>query len=310
LRELKRLITRVAQTDSTVLIQGETGTGKELVAGAIHRSSKRNRAPLVRVNCSTLSSQLADSELFGHERGAFTGAVQRRSGRFEQAGGGTLFLDEIGELPLETQAKLLRVLQEREFERVGGHETLRADVRLLAATNRDLKGLVKQGLFRADLYYRLNVVPIDVPSLRERSSDIPALVEHFMLHLERRLGRELGRVSEEGLRKLAMHTWPGNVRELQNALERAAVLSEGARELRVVLQLEDQADEAPSSTPSIAQHSDEVVCETLEQAERRTILAALTKTRWRLSGSAGASALLGMHPNTLRQRMKRLGITR
>jgi PAS domain S-box-containing protein len=324
LRELKRMITRVASSDCTVLIQGETGTGKELVANALHRLSARATGPYVRVNCSTLSSQLADSELFGHERGAFTGAMQRRAGRFEQARSGTLFLDEVAELPLDTQAKLLRVLQEHEFERVGGNDVIRAEVRLLAATNRDLRGLVREGRFREDLYYRLNVLPLPVPNLRSRLSDIPALVEHCLHQLEQRMGRELGRVGEEGLRKLAAHSWPGNVRELHNVIERAAVLSEGTTELlpsafefedpaplgTVALGTPPEALRAPSEPPRAQADPSEPVSETLEQAERRTILAALTKTRWRLAGTTGASTLLGLHPNTLRHRMKKLGIAR
>jgi hydrogenase-4 transcriptional activator len=316
MRELKRLITRVASTDCTVLIQGETGTGKELVASAIHRLSERAAGPLIRVNCSMLSTQLVDSELFGHERGSFTGATQRRIGRFEQARTGTLFLDEIGELPLDTQAKLLRVLQEREFERLGGSEVQHADVRVLAATNRDLKALVREGRFRADLYYRLNVFPLPVPSLRIRASDIPALVEHCLHRLEQRMGRELGRVGEDGLRKLATHTWPGNVRELHNVIERAAVLGEGSAELGPALfEFEDAGEPCSASAPQLPANKhrhtvdDESGCETLEHAERRTILAALDKTRWRLAGAAGAGAVLGMHPNTLRHRMKKLGIT-
>jgi transcriptional regulator with GAF, ATPase, and Fis domain len=313
---MMRLVARIAATESTVLIQGETGTGKELVARAIHRMSRRATGPMVRLNCGTLSSQLADSELFGHERGAFTGAVQRRAGRFEQAYGGTLFLDEVGELPLETQAKLLRVLQEREFERVGGNDTVQADVRLIAATNRDLKSLIAEGRFRADLFFRLNVVPVLVPSLRSRTSDIPSLVQQFLRRLEVRLGRELGRLGETSLRRLMAYHWPGNIRELHNVMERAAIMSDTAEiDVPEDLLAFDGMNPAPednvsSHRPSVAAVPRTPQLTALEDVEREHILAILEQTRWRLSGSAGAAAILGLHPNTLRHRMKKLSIGR
>jgi PAS domain S-box-containing protein len=309
LRETLQLVRRIAATDSTVLIQGETGTGKELIAQAIHRLSPRAHAPMVRVNCGAICAQLADSELFGHEKGAFTGALVKRAGRFEQAFGGTLFLDEVGELPLETQAKLLRVLQEREFERVGGNTTLCADVRVVAATNRDLKTLVKQGSFRADLFFRLNVVPVHVPSLQSRASDIPALTDQFLRRLEVRQGRRLGNVSREGLDRLARYGWPGNVRELQNVLERAAVLSDG-EEVVIPEELlspdDDSAAEAPLDAAHVAGPADtsdpppplEARANNalaLDEVERKHILQVLAMTRWRVSGPSGASSMLLLH---------------
>ena len=317
LREMLRLVNRIAPTESTVLIQGETGTGKELVARSIHHQSRRRSGPLIRVNCGAISPQLADSELFGHERGAFTGAVSQRLGRFELACGGTLFLDEVGELPLETQSKLLRVLQEREFERVGGSETLTADVRLVAGTNRDLRAWVKAGKFRSDLFFRLNVVPIDVPALRDRIEDVPALVDAFLRQLERRWGRPLGRVTASGLARLDAYHWPGNVRELQNVVERAAILADGdAIDIPAGLLafLGDGAPEMSSVAPPAAPVRGGKGCSftggSLKQVERDHIMQALERTHWRLAGASGAGALLGIHPNTLRHRMKKLGIQR
>ena len=319
------MIDSVAHSTSTVLLQGESGIGKELVARAIHRTSQRRSGPLIRLNCAAISSQLADSELFGHEKGAFTGAVSRRAGRFEQADGGTLFLDEVGELSLQTQAKLLRVLQEREFERVGGNDTLTADVRVIAATNRDLKSLVHEGTFRADLYFRLSVVPVYVPPLRDRTSDIPALADRFLRQLEVRLGRGLGRISARGMASLLRYHWPGNVRELQNVIERAAILADDG-EVAIPEELLAFSDPAETSLPPAsdrggpgseqpAKPAGDVAATsgslpTLEAVERQHILQALEQTRWRLSGPAGAGAVLGMHPNTLRHRMKKLGIRR
>lgn len=311
LRETQRLIARVAPLDSTILIRGETGVGKELVAQSLHALSQRSAGPLVRLNCGALPSQLADSELFGHEQGAFTGAVKRRQGRFEQASGGTLFLDEVGELPLETQAKLLRVLQEHEFERVGGNTTISADVRVVAATNRDLEQAVREGTFRSDLYFRLNVLPIYVPPLRDRATDIPELANTFLQQLEIRYGRRLGRFSSDDMDRLVAHPWPGNVRELHNLVERASLLSEGA-----TIQLPVDFCVAPprtSSTPTReeAQAVDPVRSTgSLDEIERQHILRVLESTHWRLSGPTGASAILGLHPNTLRHRMKKLGIQR
>jgi formate hydrogenlyase transcriptional activator len=327
LRETMRLAERIAVTHSTVLIQGETGTGKELIARAIHRLSPRHDGPLVRVNCAAISSQLVESELFGHEKGAFTGAVQQRAGRFEQAHGGTLFLDEVGELPLETQAKLLRVLQERELERVGGNATLKVDVRVIAATNRDLRALVRDGGFRSDLYFRLDVVPIRVPRLRERRSDIPALADHFLLQLEQRWGRQLGRLSERALDELLAYEWPGNVRELANVIERAAILNDGGpievpSELLAFAaeaELSGGTSTAPRVTPASVERelpgpaparAEREPLPKLADIERAHILRALEAARWRLAGPDGAGAVLGMHPNTLRHRMKKLRIER
>jgi len=338
LRETMRLCERIASTESTVLIQGETGTGKELIASAIHRLSPRRDGPLVKLNCAAIASQLVESELFGHEKGAFTGAAQQRAGRFEQAQGGTLFLDEVGELPLETQAKLLRVLQERELERVGGNTTLRLDVRVIAATNRDLGALVAEGRFRSDLYFRLHVMPVRVPPLRERRADIPELCEHFLRELEQRWGRRLGALSERARERLGRYAWPGNVRELSNVIERAAILSDGASidvpeellafgsgsrspspfdavaspssERRSSESSRSSESPHPSEPTSDAPASSKTDVSTLADVERAHILRALEATRWRLAGPEGAGALLGMHPNTLRHRMKKLRIER
>ena len=322
LRETQRLIARVAPLDSTILIRGETGVGKELVAQSLHALSRRSAGPLVRLNCGALPSQLADSELFGHEQGAFTGAVKRRQGRFEQASGGTLFLDEVGELPLETQTKLLRVLQEHEYERVGGNTTMAADVRVVAATNRDLEQAVREGTFRSDLYFRLNVLPIYVPPLRDRVGDIPELANTFLQQLEVRYGRRLGRFASADMERLVSYPWPGNVRELQNLVERAALLSDGAV---ISLPADFCSGKVRSTATNLSAHSSMLTREPppsasppsdaggtgrLEDIERQHILQVLENTRWRLSGPSGASEILGLHPNTLRHRMKKLGIQR
>ena len=296
------MVARVAGTDSTVLIQGETGTGKELVARAIHQLSARREGPLVKVNCGAIATNLIESELFGHERGAFTGAEKRRTGRFEQAHGGTIFLDEISELPLDAQVKLLRILQEREVEPLGGDKPVPVDVRVVAATNRDLGEQVERGRFRMDLFYRLNIVPLRVPPLRERRSDIPALVEHFLSELEERWQRPLGRVDETGLARLCRHDFPGNVRELQAVLERAALASDSD-----VLCIPEFAG-VPRKAFRAAQRNEPA--ESLKDVERRHILHALEQTCWRISGNDGAALLLGLHPNTLRYRMKKLGLGR
>jgi formate hydrogenlyase transcriptional activator len=317
LRETLRLVERVAATSSTVLIEGETGTGKELIANAIHRLSQRRDAPLVRVNCAAISAQLAESELFGHEKGAFTGASQQRAGRFEQAHGGTLFLDEVSELAPESQAKLLRVLQEGELERVGGNTTLTVDVRVIAATNRDLRGLVQAGRFRSDLYFRLHVVPIRVPRLAERRSDIPSLADHFLRQLEQRWGRKLGSLSEAALARLLAYDWPGNVRELGNVVERAALVSTSGT-IDVPLDLLEPGavvqqaaePECVEPPPSASPPAESGSLTTMAEVERAHILRALTACRWRLAGPGGAGALLGVHPNTLRHRMKKLQIER
>jgi DNA-binding NtrC family response regulator len=299
LSEVRARIAQVAPTDSTVLIQGETGTGKELVARAVHEASARRGRPLVALNCAALPRELVESELFGHEKGAFTGALQQRRGRFELAEGGTLLLDEVGELPPEAQAKLLRVLQERSFERVGGTQTLRADVRVIAATNRDLQAQVGEGRFRADLFYRLNVFPIVLPPLRERRADIPQLVQHLAEKTARKLGRELEAVSPAFIERAGAHDWPGNVRELENVIERALIMSGGT--------LLDGSDvfsvvAAPSkASPSFAG-------QTLEAMERAYIERVLEGAGGQIEGERGAARILGLNPSTLRGRLRKLGI--
>jgi transcriptional regulator with GAF, ATPase, and Fis domain len=299
LREVIRQVKQVAGVETTVLLTGETGTGKEVVARAIHALSPRRDRPMIKVNCGAIPQGVVESELFGHERGAFTGALQRRIGRFELAHKGTLFLDEVGELPLDTQIKLLRVLQEQEFERVGGGQPITVDVRLIAATNRDLEREVAEGRFRADLFYRLNVFPIHIPPLRERPSDIPPLVRHFLAHFQRKLGKPLKRTTPESLERLQRYTWPGNIRELQNVVERAAVLARGpVVEIADALRMSGGAPEAGAEEP-IA---------TLEESERLLVKRALSATNGRIHGPDGAAALLGLNGNTLRSRMQKLGI--
>ncbi len=298
LRAVLRRVRQVAPADSTVLLVGETGTGKELVARAIHRLSPRREHSLIKVNCAAIPSGLVASELFGHERGAFTGAVQRRLGRFELADGGTLFLDEVGELPLDVQAALLRVLQEQEFERVGGSAPVRVDVRLVAATNRDLDADVAAGRFRADLFYRLNVFPVPIPPLRERLEDLPMLVAHFVQLHARRLGKPLTGVSAESLARLTHYSWPGNVRELQNVMERSCVLSPGP----VVVVADSLEPGRLAPTPEPQRFA------SLEDVERGHIRRALERTEGVIHGPRGAARLLGLHPNTLRSRMERLGM--
>ena len=299
MREVVDYVRMVAATDSTVLICGETGTGKELVARAVHRLSGRRAHAFVTVNCAAIPTALLESELFGHERGAFTGAVVSRIGRFELANHGTIFLDEVGEAPLELQPKLLRVLQEREFERLGSQHTIQTDVRLVAATNANLSGMVAAKRFRADLYYRLNVFPIQVPPLRERPEDIPVLVRHFAREAARLMNRRVLWVSPHAMDALLSHSWPGNVRELQNFIERAVIRSNGD-ELRVPLEdLEEDAEVADRAAPG-----------TLDEAERLHILETLKKTRWVLSGPRGAAQRLGINRSTLQFRMKKLGIER
>ena len=290
----------VAPTDSTVLILGETGTGKELIARAIHTTSSRSRRPFVKLNCAAIPTGLLESELFGHEKGAFTGAIAQRIGRFELADGGTVFLDEVGEIPLELQTKLLRVLQEREFERLGSTRTLRTDARLIAATNRELQKMVEQRTFREDLFYRLNVFPIYVPALRERSEDIPLLVHHFAQRFARRMNRTIETIPAETMAALTRYPWPGNIRELQNLIERAVILSPGPV-LQVPLQDLDNRT---------APRRDNGKDQTLEAAERAHILAILNETRWVLAGPRGAAARLGMNRSTLQFRLKKLGIVR
>jgi formate hydrogenlyase transcriptional activator len=288
----------VAPTEATVLIRGETGTGKELLARAVHDRSRRKDRPLVKVNCGSIPSGLMESELFGHEKGAFTGATQRRIGRFELANGGTIFLDEVTELPSDTQVKLLRVLQEGEFERVGSSQTMKVDVRVIAATNRDLHGAVRSGTFRSDLFYRLNVFPLEVPSLRERREDIPLLVNFFLSKFGKKLGKEIRGVAQRGMESLKQYSWPGNIRELQNVVERAVIVASGP----VV-----QIDESILRSEAAAQ---EVSVDTLENVERSHIVRALNETNWVIHGKKGAAEILGINPSTLRSRMEKLGIKR
>jgi PAS domain S-box-containing protein len=301
----------VASTDSSVLILGETGTGKEMIARAVHAQSKRQAQPLIKVNCAALPSGLIESELFGHEKGAFTGATDRRIGRFELANGGTLFLDEIGELPPEVQVKLLRVLQEREFERVGGSKTIRVDVRLIAATNRDLNQLVAAGQFRQDLYYRLNVFPVHLPPLRERPGDIPLLVHYFVTRYAAKIGRHLTRVPTPVMQRLVTYAWPGNVRELENVIERAVILSPGPDlllEPEVLPSVYSKASVNGGTVPNTPASPEGG--RTLEQAERHHIISVLQQTDWRIEGPQGAARLLKVNPSTLRSRIKKLGIRR
>jgi PAS domain S-box-containing protein len=288
-------IMQVAPTDSTVLITGETGTGKELVARAIHGASMRKDRVLIKVNCGALSPTLIESELFGHEKGAFTGAIGRKQGRFELANGGTIFLDEIGELPPELQVKLLRVIQESEFERIGGTKTIKVDVRIIAATNRNLEAEVEQGGFREDLWYRLNVYPITIPPLRQRKEDIPLLVEHFCRTYAKKFGKTISSISPRAMQSLQAHSWPGNVRELANVIERAVIHTQGG-----VLQVDERFDQVVTATPT----------QTLEDVERDYIVRTLENTGWRVEGQYGAAKILGLNPSTLRTRMLKLGIQR
>lgn len=314
LLELLRKVDQVAPTDSSVLIYGETGTGKELIARAIHDRSNRKDRPLVKVNCSAISAGLVESELFGHVKGAFTGAFERRIGRFELADGGTIFLDEVGELPLDTQVKLLRVLQEREFEPVGSNRSIHVDVRIICATNRNLQDSISEGTFRSDLYYRLNVFPLEVPPLRDRRSDIPQLAMFFLSRYARNLGKKVDGVSTAATERLTNYSWPGNVRELQNVIERALILCSGP-----VLELENDLTKVSASPviPDFAEDVSDVTryagqssLKTLHEVERAHILAVLQETHWVIEGLSGAAKTLGMHPNTLRHRMEKLGIKR
>jgi PAS domain S-box-containing protein len=291
-------IEKVARTDTPVLITGETGTGKELVARAIHSASARNHRPLVKVNCAALPSTLIESELFGHERGAFTGADSRRQGRFELSDGATIFLDEIGDLPMESQVKLLRVLQEGEFERLGSNKTFKTDVRIIAASNRDLNAEVERGLFRKDLWYRLNVFPITVPPLRERREDIPPLLAHFVARFSKRSGRAIDSIPAATMNSLENYTWPGNVRELANVIERAVISS---KESTLVLAEPLDAWETIQAPIQV---------KSLEEIERDYILEVLEATGGRIEGPRGAARILGLNPSTLRGRIAKLRITR
>jgi formate hydrogenlyase transcriptional activator len=295
-----REIQTVAPTDSTVLISGETGSGKELVARAIHQLSTRRDHAFVKLNCAAIPTGLLESELFGHEKGAFTGAISQRIGRFELANRGTVFLDEVGEIPLELQPKLLRVLQEREFERLGSSRTLRTEARLIAATNRDLAALADEQKFRLDLFYRLNVFPITVPPLRERREDIPMLVRHFAQQFGRRMKKNVETIATETMEALTRYDWPGNIRELQNLIERAVILSTGPTLHVPVAALNGRRGPAPAAAQP----------ETLEQADRRHIVTALERTNWVIAGPNGAAARLGIKRSTLQFRMRKLGIVR
>jgi transcriptional regulator with GAF, ATPase, and Fis domain len=307
LRKVLRQVTLAAPTDAAVLIMGESGTGKELVARAIHDRSHRSGHALIKVNCSAIPDALFESEFFGHARGAFTGAVSARAGRFELADGGTLFLDEVGELPLASQAKLLRVLQEKEFERVGETRIRSADVRVIAATNRDLAREVSAGRFRQDLYYRLSVFPLVLPPLRERPEDIPVLVRHFLAVTAAKMSRPVPELNATLIERMMKHAWPGNIRELQNAVERAIILWQGGP-LHVPL---DSPNSSESETPTpLADTPRLLTRDDLKQLERRSILCALEETEGQVFGSFGAASLLGMPPTTLASRMMALGIKR
>jgi formate hydrogenlyase transcriptional activator len=301
LRGVLDQVALVAPTDSTVLIHGETGTGKELIARAIHNLGERRAHALVKLNCAAIPTGLLESEMFGHERGAFTGAIAQRIGRFELASRGTVFLDEIGEIPLELQPKLLRVLQEREFERLGSSRTMRTDARLIAATNRDLATMVDERRFRADLYYRLNVFPIRVPALRDRPEDIPLLIRHFVQRFATLMNRTIETIPSDTMDALVRYRWPGNIREMQNLIERAVILSSG-RVLRVPLE-----DLRAGVTVN---RQDPGLHRSLADAERAHILAILKETGGVLSGPQGAAQRLGMNRSTLQFRMRKLGITR
>jgi formate hydrogenlyase transcriptional activator len=302
LRRVLEELETVASTDSTVLIYGETGTGKELIAHAVHNLSARKSRPFVKLNCAAIPTGLLESELFGHEKGAFTGAIAQRVGRFELAHGGTIFLDEIGEIPLELQPKLLRVLQEREFERLGSTRTIHTNARHIAATNRDLKSMVDDKQFRSDLYYRLNVFPIRVPALRERAEDIPLLVWHFVQEFSRHIGRAIESIPSQAMNALVHYEWPGNIRELQNVIERAVIVSKGP-----VLTV-DVADLKIDNGAKCSQHNQESLDKMLHEAERTQILRALELANGVVSGPNGAAARLRIKRTTLLNRMERLGI--
>ena len=311
-------VKRVAPTDASVLIAGESGTGKELIARAIHSAGNRADKPFIKINCAALPTSLVESELFGHERGAFSGAIQRRIGRFELAHTGTIFLDEIGEVPMDVQVKLLRVLQEHEFERVGSNATLRTDVRVIAATNRDLQKAIREGVFRADLFYRLNVFPVDLPPLRARKEDIAMLVQFFVQKYAGRVGRRIESIESETMQRLMQYSWPGNIRELENIIERALILSSSS-ELRVDAEVlgivaplpaaalphsGDHAFREPAVPPDPGNGND------LDSVQREHILSMLSETKWVIEGNRGAASRLGLKPGTLRHRMKKLGIAR
>jgi formate hydrogenlyase transcriptional activator len=310
LRRVLKNVETVAPTDSTVLIYGETGTGKELIARAIHDLSPRKAKPFVKLNCAAIPTGLLESELFGHEKGAFTGAIAQRIGRFEVANGGTIFLDEIGEIPLELQTKLLRVLQEREFERLGSSRTLRTDARLIAATNRDLEAMVSEQKFRSDLFFRLNVFPVHVPPLRERQGDIPVLVRHFTQQFSRRMKKAIDTIPSAAMDALSRYHWPGNIRELQNVIERAVIISPGPALSVDVSDLKFPNAGPPVEKPASPKSTNGALHDVLEETERQQILKALKESNWVVAGANGAAAQLGMKRSTLQLRMHKLGIAR
>ncbi|MCO5947973.1 sigma 54-interacting transcriptional regulator [Mucilaginibacter flavidus] len=295
-------IERVASTDAAVLILGETGTGKELLARAVHNISKRSKRPLIKINCANLHAELIESELFGHERGAFTGAMEKKIGRFELADGGTIFLDEVGELPLGLQAKLLRVLQEGEFERLGNPKTIKVDVRVIAATNRNLEEAIEKKEFREDLFYRLNVFPIFSPPLRSRKEDIPLLVRHFVRKYESKMGREIKKIPDKVISTLMDYNWPGNIRELENIIERALILSSG--------DTLEYGSWVPVGKTAGGHENKRTALLKMDEVEKEHILNILNKTNWKVSGEKGAAKILGLNPNTLESRMKKLEIKR
>ena len=300
LRRVLQMVETVAWGDSTVLLLGETGTGKELIARAIHNHSPRADRPFVKLNCAAIPTGLLESELFGHERGSFTGAIAQKIGRLELAHRGSLFLDEIGDIPLELQPKLLRILQEQDFERLGSTRTQKVNIRIVAATHRDLEGMILEKLFRSDLYYRLNVFPIRVPPLRERPDDIPVLVQHFVLQATRRMRKRIDTIPPETMEALIQHQWPGNIRELENVIERAVILCSGP-ELRL----------SPRDLNPRAPLDQSINCrQTLKEVERDHILRTLKETRWIVAGPSGAASRLGLNRSTLYFRMKKLGIAR
>jgi formate hydrogenlyase transcriptional activator len=323
LRRVLKLVERVAPTDSTVLIYGETGTGKELIARAIHDLSPRRSKPFVKLNCAALPTGLLESELFGHEKGAFTGAIAQRVGRFEVADSGTIFLDEIGEIPLELQTKLLRVLQEREFERLGSSKTLRTDARLIAATNRNLQAMVAEQKFRSDLFFRINVFPVHVPSLQQRDADIPMLVRHFTQQFSRRMNKVIDTIPSATMDALRRYQWPGNIRELQNMIERAVIISTGpvlsldVADLKLAPASSSQqkapqqkASQASAAAAASDSKTDGALRDVLHQTERQKILEALQRCNWVVAGPKGAAAQLGTKRSTLQQKIRKLGITR
>jgi formate hydrogenlyase transcriptional activator len=301
LKKILNLINRVAPTESTVLILGETGTGKELIARAIHKNSSRGRVTMINLNCAALPATLIESELFGHERGSFTGATERKIGKFELAHNSTIFLDEIGELPLELQVKLLRVLQEKEIERIGCRNTIKLNVRIIAATNRDLQKEVEEGRFRADLYYRLNIFPIELPPLRDRREDIPLLVNYFIQHLARKIGITITRVSKRAIKDIVDYNWPGNIRELEHVIERTILLSDDGVIGQFYLPL-------PKKNCLMNAFDDVPVLKTIKELERDHIINILKYCNGRISGNQGAAEILGVPASTLRSKMCSLGV--